>query len=79
MQAKNKERSAEWQRAIEAEFRSFSSLSSNVSVFGQLQVLFDDEDGCGETDEGFRRRVAKEYDLHVAIQGNEWRHLSPTA
>ena len=81
MEAKIKTKSNEWKSAIACECVSFLPGGQDVEdlpVFEQLKLIFDDEVGT-ETDEQFRRRLVKEYDLHVTIEKGDLPHLSPTA
>ena len=77
MEAKCKEKSEQWKNAIGSEFKKLTGINPDcMSVLDQLQAIFDDEVGIGETDEQVRKRLVHDNDLHVTIQGAEWRHVS---
>lgn len=72
-------RSEEWREVIQTECQNFLSAGQEakwLSVWEQLKVIFNNGE---EYDEEFRRRVVKEYNLHVAIAKGDVAHLSPTA
>lgn len=80
MEAKIVKKSEEWKQAIACEcvnFLPYDHEAEDFSVFELLKLIFDDEVGQ-ETDEQFRRRLVKEYDLHVAIEKGDIPHISST-
>ncbi|MBR1605509.1 MAG: hypothetical protein IJ660_05340 [Alphaproteobacteria bacterium] len=80
MEVKIKNKSQEWKSAIACECVNFlpsGESAEDLPVFEQLKLIFDDEVGQ-ETDETFRRRVVKEYNLHVTVEKGDLPHLSPT-
>ena len=71
-------RSQEWQEAIQGECQNYLPLGQSakwLSVWEQLKVIFNEGE---EYDEEVRRRLVKEYDLHVSIAKGDVAHLSPT-